>query len=125
MDDTLAQPFSAPYDTLPEFSPSALTFGSEVLEEIEQLTPVQRYNQLLTTLHLLINKHITSITSYRRFVEAAQDREQRFGALSSSNDMAVEEKSARIARGRASGWKRSRFNSQRYQELCDRALGEL
>jgi len=119
------QQFSAPYDTLPAFSPSALTFGSGALEEMEPLTPAQRYNQLLTTLHLLINKHITSIASYRRFVEAAQDREHRFGALSANNDMATEEKLARIARGRANGWKRSRFNSQRYQELCDRALGEL
>jgi len=110
---------------MPEFSPSALTFGSGVLDEKEPLTPVQRYNQLLTTLHLLISKHLTSIVSYRRFLDTARDRENRFGALSASKDMTEEEKLARIARGRASGWKRPRFNSQRYRELCDRALGEL
>lgn len=32
---------------------------------------------------------------------------------------------ARVSRLKQSGWKRERFNGRRYQELCDRALGEL
>lgn len=32
---------------------------------------------------------------------------------------------ARIERLRETGWKRERFDAERYQKLCDRALAEL
>ena len=85
----------------------------------------QSYNELLTGLHLLICKHIASVESYRQFVQAARERERRFGTLLPSKQMTKEEKYDRITQGKARNWKRARFNPRRYQELCDRALGEL
>lgn len=124
-EEGMRQSYPANRSIKDDLSPSALTFGSRDGDGLESTNHAQRYNQLLTTLNLLISKHLASVESYRQFVTAAHDREQRFGALLSSKDMTEEEKSARIARGRANGWRRARFNSQRYQELCDRALGEL
>jgi hypothetical protein len=31
----------------------------------------------------------------------------------------------RIRRGRENGWERKRFEGGRYQELCERAVGEI
>jgi hypothetical protein len=85
----------------------------------------QSYSQLLTGLHLLICKHIVSVESYRQFVQAAREREHRFGTLLPSKQMTKEEKYDRIMQGKARNWKRPRFNPERYQELCDQAIGEL
>lgn len=114
-----------PTRTSSALSPSMLTFKSEDFLEPDMNNHAQRYSRLLTGLHLLICKHIASIESYRQFVQAAQEREQRFGILLPSKEMTKEEKHDRIVRGKAQNWKRPRFNAQRYQELCDRALGEL
>lgn len=111
--------------TINGFSLSALTLVSEDFDDSETRNQVQRYNHLLTTLHLLIGRELTSVESYRQFVNTALDREKRFGKPLSSKDMSKEEKVERIVRGRANGWKRPRFNPQRYEELCNRALGEL
>jgi hypothetical protein len=107
------------------FSPSALKFGRGDFDDTETPNQVQLYNHVVTTLHLLISRQLTSVESYRQFAKTTLDREKRFGKLLSSKGMSEEEKLERIVRGRANGWNRPRFNPKRYEELCDRALGEL
>jgi len=111
--------------TISKLSPSTLISKSEDFLELHIKNHTQSYSQLLTSIHLLICKHIASVDSYRQFVQAAREREQRFGTFLPSKHMTKEEKYDRIVRGKAQNWRRPRFDAQRYQELCDRALGEL
>ena len=124
-EDHTTHPYPSTLTTISKLSPSTLISKSEDFLEPYIKNHTQGYNQLLTSFHLLICKHIASVESYRQYVQAAREREKRFGTLLPSKHMTKEEKYDRIMRGKAQNWKRPRFNAQRYEELCDRALGEL
>ena len=120
-----AHPCSSTCTTISRLGFPMLSSKNEDFLEPYVKNHTQSYSQLLTGLHLLICKHIVSVESYRQFVQAAREREHRFGTLLPSKQMTKEEKYDRIMQGKARNWKRPRFNPERYQELCDQAIGEL
>ena len=124
-EDHDAHPCRLTRTTISRLNPPIPTSKTETSLEPHTKKHTHSYNELLTGLHLLICKHIASVESYRQFVQAARERERRFGTLLPSKQMTKEEKYDRITQGKARNWKRARFNPRHYQELCDRALGEL
>jgi hypothetical protein len=87
---------------------------------------VHKYNEDLNDFAEMLANHISGVRAYRRNAEAAHDvwrPSNRDGA--GSKEMDRTEKTVRIARGKERGWMRTRFDAQRYQDVCEKAIAEL
>jgi hypothetical protein len=77
-----------------------------------------------------VNKQITSLQEERK--ARRSNRPDQFAAFSAGGLDGIDiealkkaELQARVERLRKAGWKRERFDVERYQKLCDQALAEL
>jgi hypothetical protein len=120
------------------FSPTASTRSSpQKLSSFSFFTPesspenndrhfLPKYNEDLSDFAEMLANHLFSIQTFRRNAEATHDQWRPSSPTGLGTKMlGPEEKTVRIARGRARGWARPRFNAQRYQDLCERAIAEL
>jgi flagellar biosynthesis chaperone FliJ len=85
-----------------------------------------QYNEHLNDFAEMLADHVSSIKTFRQSVEAAHGvwrPSSQNGA--GSKEMDPEERMLRIARLKERGWERPRFDAQRYQDLCERAMAEL
>ncbi|KIV99514.1 uncharacterized protein PV09_08820 [Verruconis gallopava] len=88
---------------------------------------VEIYNSQLLTFSDMLTNHIASVRRFREqmkftnsltFVAAGRDG-------TGKRTMSIQERAERIMRGRERNWARPRFDSRRYQELCEVAEAEL
>lgn len=87
---------------------------------------IYEYNEAILSFNTRISRHITSLQHFRRATEAAHEiRRPTTRDGNGKLEMSLEEQMERIVKGRASGWRRERFNPRRYEELCEVALAEL
>jgi hypothetical protein len=107
------------------FSSSLLLTPNDSPEKSEP-SFVYKYNEDLNEFAQMLANHVTSIQSFRHAAEAAHDVWRPASQNGTgTKEMDIEEKTIRIARGKERGWARPRFNAQRYQDLCEKAIAEL
>ncbi|KAK8181724.1 uncharacterized protein BKA78DRAFT_299895 [Phyllosticta capitalensis] len=89
---------------------------------------VARYNAELATFHAMLVAHVETVRKLLG-VPASPGVSRTASAVPStraaSRNMTDEERAARILRGRERGWQRERWDGSRYEELRNRALGDL
>jgi hypothetical protein len=93
----------------------------------DESSTLSQYHDDLNAFASMLANHVASIRAFRRTSENITDMWRRPSSRggAGTKEMDPEEKLVRIARGKERGWLRPRFNAQRYQDLCDKAIAEL
>jgi hypothetical protein len=108
-------------------TPATFTMSTRTNTSVWMLDQAQRrFDALVAELAPMLERHIEAINMM--IEDAVEAKTHRY--VSTNVDSGDEEKNriarqVRIAKLKARGWKRERFNPQRYQELCAKALAEL
>ncbi|KAF2436546.1 hypothetical protein EJ08DRAFT_655533 [Tothia fuscella] len=101
--------------------------SSDSSPEKSETTKFSQYQEGLVAFSDMLGNHLSSIRTFRRTSEHATEFWRRPSSRDGAGikEMDPQEKLMRIARGREREWARPRFNAQRYQDLCDKAIAEL
>ncbi|KAL8946756.1 MAG: hypothetical protein Q9183_007863, partial [Haloplaca sp. 2 TL-2023] len=86
-----------------------------------------RYNRLLGDFATMLQGHIASVDHLMSDVQTVQANRhvKRLASFSADKEARSADLRESIVRLRASGWKRTRFRPEKYQDLCEVALAEL
>ncbi|KAL8864033.1 MAG: hypothetical protein Q9174_007485, partial [Haloplaca sp. 1 TL-2023] len=86
-----------------------------------------RYNRLLEDFATMLQGHIASVDNLVKDVQTVQANRhvKRLASFGADKEARSADLRERIVRLRASGWKRTRFRPEKYQDLCEVALAEL
>ncbi|KAL8937118.1 MAG: hypothetical protein Q9216_004589 [Gyalolechia sp. 2 TL-2023] len=126
-----APPFTPPSNTIPSTPPTSaqrlsVSFSASSYTWLQQRS-CERFNTVLADFGTMLQGHIATVEnliaeakdmrrnkSVRRVASFGEDKEARTADLQQ-----------RTVRLRAKGWRRERFNPEKYESLCAMALAEL
>lgn len=131
LDDTLSSfpipPRRLPSTPIPVASPKSVNFTRSTSTWLHSRI-YERYNNSLATFADMLANHIETINALIQKAEAAHATRytiKRQLSFYGDKDAKAADIKARILRLKAVGWRRERFEPERYQDLCAAALAEL
>lgn len=126
-----APPFTPPRNIIPSTPPTfaprlSITFSTSSYTWLQQRS-WERYNIVLADFGHMLQGHMAAVENLIVDVKAIQANQSfwRVSSFGEDEEARTADLRQRIVRLKAKGWRRERFEPERYEKLCAMALAEL